>query len=129
MIGKFYATKMSLSLNKRYEIVFLYEHPTGSKWSYERIAKYIGCSKPTVIYWIKKYQENKDLTEEERSGQLRCTTEKEDERIVKMAKLKHNATSIEIQREFKKKGVEISERTIRQRLSEARGKFVKETQK
>src|SRR6185369_7491214 len=79
---------MSLSLNKRYEAVFLYEHPAGPKWGYDKIAKYIKCSKPTVIYWVKKYQENKDLTEEKRSGCPHCTTEKEYERIVKIAKRK-----------------------------------------
>lgn len=129
MISTFYATKMTLSLDKRYEIAFLHEHPAGPKWGYEKIAKHVRCSKPTVIYWVKKYQENKDLTEEKRSGRPRCTTELEDERIVKMAKKNYNATSIEIQQEFEKKGVDVSERTIRRRLSEAGGKFVKEVQK
>ena len=120
---------MSLSLNKRYEAVFLHEHPAGPKWGYDKIAKYIKCSKPTVIYRVKKYQENKDLTEEKRSGRPRCTAEKEDERIVKIAKRNHDVTSIEIQRELEKRGVEISDRTIRRRLNDAGGKFVKETQK
>ena len=103
---------MSLSLDKRYEAVFLHEHPAGPKRGYDKIAKYIKCSKSTVIYWVKKYQENKDLTEEKRSGP-RCTTEKEDERIVKIAKQNHDVTSIEIQRGLEKRGVEISDRTIR----------------
>src|SRR6266542_5289960 len=104
---------MFLSLDKRYEAVFLHEHLAGPKWGYDKIAKYIKCSKPTVIYWVKKYQENKDLTEEKRSGHPCCTTEKEDERIVKIAKQNHDVTSIEIQRGLEKRGVEISDRTIR----------------
>src|SRR6266496_4377289 len=103
---------MIFSLDKRFEIAFLHEHLARPKWGYEKIAKHIHCSKPTVIYQVKKYQENKDLIEEKRSGWPRCTMEMEDERIVKMAKKNHNATSIEIQREFEK-SVEISERTIR----------------
>src|SRR5437763_13616092 len=127
MISTFYATKMTLSLDKRYEIAFLHEHLAGPKWGYEKIAKHIHCSKPTVIYWVKKYQESKDLTEEKRSGRPRCITEMEDERIVKMAKKNYNATSIEIQHEFEKKGVEVSERTIRRRLSEAGGNSLKKS--
>src|SRR5215211_5433548 len=119
MINKLYATKMTLSLDKRYEIVFLHEHSAGPKWGYEKIAAHIHCSKPTVIYWVKKYRENKDLTDEKKPGRPRCTTEKEDERIVKMAKLNHNVTSGEIQQEFEKKGVGVSVWTIRRRLSES----------
>ena len=129
MIDEFYATKMTLSLDKRYEIVFLHEHPAGPKWGYEKIAKYIHCSKPAVIYWVKKYHENKDLTDEEKSGRPRCTTEKEDERIIKMAEQNHNITCGEIQQELGKKGVDVSVWTIRRRLNEAGGKFVKEISK
>ena len=52
MIGEFQPQKMTLSLNKRYEIIFLHEHPEGPKWGYGKIASYIKCSKPTVAYWV-----------------------------------------------------------------------------
>ncbi|CAG8659062.1 1167_t:CDS:1, partial [Paraglomus brasilianum] len=45
---------MELSLEKKYEIVFLRQHPAEPKWSFEKIAKQIHCSKPTVIHWAKK---------------------------------------------------------------------------
>src|SRR5688572_12916064 len=99
---------MTHSLDKRYEMVFLHEHPAGPKWGYEKIAAYIHCSKSTVIYWIQKYRQDKNLTDEQKSGRPRCITEKEDERIVKMAKQNHNITSGEIQHELEKKGVEVS---------------------
>ncbi|EXX54467.1 uncharacterized protein OCT59_015292 [Rhizophagus irregularis] len=116
MIGEFYATKMSLSLNKRYEMVFLHEHPEGPKWGYAKIASYVHCSKSTVIYWIQKYRENKDLTDEKKSGRPRKTTKAQDKRIVKIATEKHNITSTEIKNKLEKKGVEVSSRTIRRRL-------------
>lgn len=129
MIGTFQPQKMTLSLDKRYEIVFLHEHPAGPKWGYEKIAAHIRCSKSTAIYWVKKYKQNKDLTDEPKSGRSRCTTKTQDKRIMNMAMKKHNITSKEIQRELEKKGVEVSARTIRQRLGESGGKFVKEVSK
>ncbi|CAB4439763.1 unnamed protein product [Rhizophagus irregularis] len=83
---------MSLSLNKRYEMVFLHEHPEGPKWGYAKIASYVHCSRP------------------------RKTTKAQDKRIVKMATEKHNITSTEIKNKLEKKGVEVSSRTIRRRL-------------
>ena len=65
---------MILSLDKRYEIVFLHEHLAGPKWGYEKIASHVHCSKSTVIYWIKKFYQNKDLTDELKSGRPRSTT-------------------------------------------------------
>ena len=62
---------MELSLEKRYEIVFLREHAAGPKWSFGKIAKHVHCSKPTVIYWVKKYHENPDLSTSERPGRPR----------------------------------------------------------
>ncbi|CAB4383710.1 unnamed protein product [Rhizophagus irregularis] len=93
---------MSLSLDKRYEIVFLHEHEAGPKWGYDKIASYIHCSKSAVVYWVKKYRENKDLTDEQKPG-------------------------TEIQQKLEKQGVNVSSRTVRRRLGESGGKFVKET--
>ncbi len=129
MIGNFQPQKMPLPLHKRYEIVFLHEHPAGPKWGYEKIAAHVHCSKSTAIDWVKKYHQNKDLTDKPKSGRSRCTTKAQDKRIVKMAMKKHNITASEIQRELKKQGVEVSSRTIRRRLGESGGKFVKEVSK
>jgi hypothetical protein len=41
---------MELSLEKRYEIVFLHEHQAGLKFSFGFIAKQVSCSKSTAIY-------------------------------------------------------------------------------
>ncbi|RGB34216.1 hypothetical protein C1646_668702 [Rhizophagus diaphanus] len=98
---------MALPLNKRYEIVFLHEHEAGPKWGYEKIASHIYCSESIVIYWVKKYKQDKDLTDEQKSGQPRKTTKAQDERIVKLAIKKHDITAAEIQQKLDKQGVEI----------------------
>jgi hypothetical protein len=41
---------MELSLEKRYEIVFLREYPAGLKFSFGFIAKQVCYSKSTAIY-------------------------------------------------------------------------------
>lgn len=120
---------MSLPLNKRYEIAFLHEHPEGPKWGYEKIASYVKCSKSTVVYWAKKYRQDKNLADEQRSGRPRSTTKAQDKRILKMAAKKHDVTSNEIQKKLEKKGVKVSSRTVRRRLGEFGGKFKKEISK
>jgi transposase len=118
--------KMELSLEKRYEIVFLRLHPAGPKWSFEKIAKRVHCSKPTVIYWVNKYQENPDLSTAERPGRPRITTAKQDKRITAMAEKEHNITATQIQKKMEERNVEISARTVRRRLHEAGGKYTNE---
>ena len=88
---------MELSLEKRYEIVFLREHPADPKFSFGFIAKQVRCSKSTAIYWVKRYHENRDLSTSERSGRPCITTAKQDDKIVKMAEKEHNITAIQIQ--------------------------------
>jgi hypothetical protein len=48
---------------------------------------------------------------------------------VKLAMKKHDITSTEIQQKFKNQWVSVSSRTVRRRLGESGGKFVKETAK
>ncbi|GBC39996.1 IS630 family transposase [Rhizophagus irregularis DAOM 181602=DAOM 197198] len=96
---------MALPLNKRYEIVFLHEHEADPKWGYEKIASHIHCSQSCK------------------------TTKAQDERIVKLAMKKHDITAAEIQQKLDKQGVEISKTTIRRRLDESGGKFIKEISK
>lgn len=120
---------MELSLEKRYEIVFLHEHPAGPKWGYNKIASHIRCSKSTAIYWVKRYHKDRDLSNQERSGRARITTAKQDERIIKMAETEHDITSIQIKEKLKRKGVEISESTIKRRLRENGGSYTNEISK
>jgi transposase len=128
-IDKLAPQKMTLSLDKRYEIVFLHEHPQGPKWSFAKIGKHIHCTKSTAAYWVEKYHQNVDLNDEQKSGRPRSTSMAQDQRIVKLAKKEHDITSNEIQQKLEKKGVEISSRTVRRRLVEAGGKYSQEIPK
>lgn len=114
---------MSLPLHKRYEIVFLREHPHGPKLGFDAIAKIVNRSKSTAIHWAHKWKETKDFSDGQKSGPPRITTAKEDEKIVALATKDENATSSKIQQKMEEKGVEISARTIRRRLQEAKGKY------
>ena len=89
-----FAWKMELSLEKRYEIVFLREHPAGPKFSFRFIAKQVCCSKSTAIYWIKRYHKNWDLSTSERPEQPCVIFTKQDDKIVKMIEKEHNITDI-----------------------------------
>jgi len=120
---------MELLLEKRYEIVFLREHPAGPKWSFGLIAKQVHCSKSTAIYWVKRYHENQDLSTEERPGRSRVTTAKQDDQIVKMAEKEHNITATQIQEKMEERGVKLSVETVKRRLREAGGKFANEISK
>lgn len=120
---------MELSLEKRYEIVFLREHPAGPKFSFGFIAKQVRCSKSTAIYWVKRYHENRDLSTSERPGQPCVTSAKQDDKIVKMAEKEHNITAIQIQEKMEERGVGLSVETVRRRLRKSGGKFSNEISK
>ncbi|RHZ65471.1 hypothetical protein Glove_315g20 [Diversispora epigaea] len=111
------------------EIIFLHKHPARPKWGFAKIAFYIHCCKTTVIYWVKKYRKNKDLSDKGRSDRPRCTTEKQDKQMTKMAKTEHNITSNQIKEKTNKHGAEVSVRTVRRRLHEAGGKYINEISK
>ncbi|CAI2191949.1 11444_t:CDS:2 [Funneliformis geosporum] len=96
---------MELSLEKRYEIVFLRKHPAGPKFSFGFIAKQ-----------VKRYHENRDLSTSERSGQPCIISTKQDDKIIKMAEKERNITAIQIQEKMEERGVRISVETIRRRL-------------
>jgi len=84
---------MSLPLHKRYEIIFLSEHPKGLKMGKDAIAKYMGCSKNIVTNWVHKWR--KSNTKD--PGRWRSTTAKQDKKIVKLAEKENDPTSFNIQ--------------------------------
>ena len=114
---------MSIPINKRYEIVFLSIHELGPKMSNNSISKIIGCSKKTVRYWLKRYKENKDLNELNRSGKNRYTSKIEDKKIIQIDKNGKMANMTLIQQKLKSEGLKIKKDTIRRRLKENGGKW------
>ena len=57
---------MEFSIQKRWEIIFLYLHRLGPKLSIRAIAKELNCSQDTVKTWIQRYQETGDVQDKER---------------------------------------------------------------
>ena len=57
---------MQLSIQKRWEIIFLHLHRLGPKLSLRRIAKELKCSQDTVQKWINRYQETRDVQDDDR---------------------------------------------------------------
>jgi len=114
---------MTLSVDKRYEIVFLSQHPMGPRLGVKAVAKEVKCAKNTVQYWLKRWKDSKDLTDAKRTGRPRSTTEKVDQRIVDLANNEKVTTTHNIQRVLKRQNVQISQETIRRRLKECGAKF------
>ena len=103
---------MSLPIHKRYEIIFLHTHPKGLKLGLAATAKYIGCSKSTVNNWVQRWTETKDLNDKPKSERNRVTTEKQDEKIIELAKKDDDIDIHEIRKEMKKRKLNISDNTI-----------------
>lgn len=114
---------MALQVYQRYEIVFLSQHPLGPKLSHTAVAKAIHCDVKTVKRWLKRWQQSKDLTDAPRSGRPRATTAKQDQQVIALAEQQTFITSQGIANKLNKKGVEISQRTVRRRLNEAGAKY------
>ena len=103
---------MTLSVDKRYEIIFLSHHPMGSQLGVKAVAKVIKCGKSTVQFWLNRWKESKDLSDSKRIRRPRSTTKKVDQRISDLATTNNSATTRAIQRVMKRKNVDISQKTI-----------------
>ncbi|CAG8756100.1 10230_t:CDS:2, partial [Rhizophagus irregularis] len=78
------------------------------------------------IVFLHEHEADPKWGYEKIASHIHCT---QDERIVKLAMKKHDITAAEIQQKLDKQGVEISKTTIRRRLDESGGKFIKEISK
>ena len=52
---------MFLPIHKRYEIIFLSNHPKGPQLHHADVAKAVHCSIYTVKYWLDRWKQSKDL--------------------------------------------------------------------
>lgn len=109
---------MSLSLQKRWEIVFLSQHRRGPKLSQREVAREVNVSKSTVKKWINRYKETGDVIEEERSGRPKLESSKMT-KIIKTAMDSGKAMSSgDVHNRLKRAHIEVSQRTVRRRLGE-----------
>ena len=99
---------MTLLVDKRYEIIFLFHHPMGPQVGVKAVAKAIKCAKSTVQYWLNRWKQSKDLSDSKCIGRTRSITKKVDQRISDLATTNTRAT----QRVLKRKNVDISQETI-----------------
>ena len=109
---------MALSIQKRWEIIFLHIYRLVPKLSLRAIAKELNCSLDTVQTWINRYQETGDVLDEEGRGRKRKTSEKEDLDIITIAKKQRTSTLVDISTEISKQGIDISHMTVKNRLNE-----------
>ena len=59
---------MYLKLSDRYRIVFLHLDIEGPQWGFKKIASVISCDTKTVKYWIQRYKQNQDLSDNLKGG-------------------------------------------------------------
>jgi transposase len=109
---------MALTIQKRWEIIFLSSHPKGPHMSKYQIAKYMHISEHTVSKWISRYQETGDIMDQEGRGRKKKTSTKIDKAIITLFEKDERMTLKEAQRRLNRKGIELSIPTISKRLHE-----------
>ena len=110
---------MSLSIKKRWEIIFLTSHKLGPQLSYKRVSKVVKCTPSTVQKWVMRWKETGEVEDEVGRGAKRKTTPKQDLAIAKAAKAAPEADASDLSVSLKRQRIELSDRTIQRRLNEA----------
>ena len=109
---------IQLSIQQRWEIVFLHFHRLGSKLNITIIARELYCSRDTVITWINRYQETGDVQDEEGRDRKRKTSERKDLDIAIIAKKNRTKTLAEISISIDKQGTTLLRAIVERRLNE-----------
>ena len=112
---------MSLQVYERYLIMLLSQDTYGPRLSKNEVAKIIKYNKTTV----KRWKETKDLNDRPRKGRSRVTTVAEAQLIVGLVQqdVDEGRTSQQIQQGLQREGVNVSVRTVRNRLVKAGFKY------
>ncbi|XP_020296123.1 uncharacterized protein LOC109861050 [Pseudomyrmex gracilis] len=114
---------MSAAYKSRYEAVFLCSHPKGPKMSYATAAKYMKKSKTYVSKWVKRYSEVENVDDLENRGSAQKTTKREDNMILQVFEKNSQLSLRRGQAILRKKGLNVSCKTIRKRLLAHEVKF------
>ena len=110
---------MPLSVQKRWEIIFLSLHAKGPQLNPAAVSKIVNCSRNTVYHWIQIYKDSGDVMDTLRSGRPHISSEKVDELIINSVEDDSEITSTRISEKLKRRGVHLSARTVRRRLNQA----------
>ena len=111
---------MSISVKRRWEIVFLSTHTYGPKLSQRKVASIVKVSVLTVQFWLKRYKETEDVEEIVKTGRPRVTSPIQDQRIISQQERDREATAGQIRMRLR---FDVSEGVIRDRVAEAGFKF------
>ena len=84
-------------------------------WKGQDIAQAIHCSEQTVSLWVNRWRDEHSVSDAERSGQPRCTTDAQDDEIARLSDQTPTLTPKDIQREMQ---LPVSSHTISRRLDE-----------
>ena len=114
---------------QRWEIVFLSRHRYGPKMSNAAIARYLHTTSTTVKRYLDRYDNTGSVADAPRPGRKRSTSKKQDQTMVTLATGPKRLTSEQITAELAIKSVNVSSRTVRNRLSENSLQYGKTTQK
>ncbi|KAF2903608.1 hypothetical protein ILUMI_02579 [Ignelater luminosus] len=64
--------RISISMKKRWEIVFLSQHRFSPKWTPARISKYVSVSEKTVKRWLNRYKETGNVNDFPKNSNFMC---------------------------------------------------------
>ena len=110
---------MALSIQKRWEIVFLHNHEYGSKSGNKIISKYLNIDKNTVKRWIIRYKETGDIMDKEGRGHKKSTSAEEDQLILSLFERNDKMSLTLCKHILERKEIVVSNNTISRRLAEA----------
>lgn len=106
----------SISIQKRWEIVFLAKHRLGPKLGITKISKAVRCSIGAVQHWLRIYQDTGDVEEKPHTGRRKITSPKEDAMIQSLSESNPEATCFQISNVLDTMGITASTSTVRRRL-------------
>jgi len=105
---------MTLTEKQKYEIIILHE----KEYTNLSIATELKINRHTVRRWISRYNNTNTVERQIGSGRNKKTTEKEDKKMVQILKENNFFTSIDIKNRLENEGINVSERTIQNRIKE-----------
>src|SRR5579871_3517277 len=108
---------MEFSIEKCWEIIFLYLHRLGPKLSTRAIIRELQYSRNILITWIHRYQKTGDIQDKEGRDRKRKTSERENLDIIIIAKKNRTKILADISISIDKQGTTISKAKIRRRLN------------
>lgn len=109
---------MALSIQKRWEIVFLSKHEKGPKWNESQVSRYLRIDRQTVRRWVTRYEESGDVQDLERKGRKRKTSMRNDNAIIRLFEKDPSMTLNRARAQLKRRRIEVSNQTISRRLHE-----------